>query len=110
MTLTENDIIALTNKQKRQAVLDLWQEWPVWASDPEIGLTVHKLDLPDGSAFTASVYEGDRFKRCGCYIMEPRPQYHLIGFCGKLASGTQGESVFLDVLMEMRKRLMEGKK
>ena len=110
MTLTEKDIIALTNKEKRQTVLDRWREWPVWAEVPEIGLTVHKLDLPGGGSFTASWYEGDKFMRCGCYIVEPRPCFHLIGYDGKLAHGSQGETVFLDELMEIRKKLMEAKK
>lgn len=55
------DVMQLTNNEKRKAVLAAWQEWPLWATVPEIGLTVHRLDLPDGSAFTASWYDGDDF-------------------------------------------------
>lgn len=54
MKLTEQDVLYLTNNEKRKAVLAAWRDWPVWADVPEIGLTVHRLDLPDGGAFTAS--------------------------------------------------------
>lgn len=107
MELTKADVINLTNKAKRQAVLDAWKEWPVWADVPEIGLTVHKLDIPGGGAFTASWYEGDKFMRSGCFILEPRPCFHLIGYDGKLAHGSQGETILIEELQALRKKLME---
>ena len=107
MELTEKDIIALTNKAKREAVLKAWREWPVWASVPEIGLTVHKLDLPNGKAFTAAWYEGDAYMLQG-RKREPGPCYHLIGWDGKLAHGSQGETTLITELQELRKKLMEG--
>ena len=48
MKLTEQDVLALTNNEKRKAVLAAWREWPIWADVPEIGLTVYRLDLPVG--------------------------------------------------------------
>ena len=109
MTLNENDVINLTNKAKRQAVLDAWRDWPIWASVPEIGLTVHKLDLPGGGAFTASLYAGDQYKVCGTDIL-PHPMFHMIGYSGMLASGCQAESVLIDELMALRKKLLEERK
>ena len=73
------DVMQLTNNEKRKAVLAAWQEWPLWATVPEIGLTVHRLDLPDGSAFTASWYDGDDFYPGGGTRNLNRPRYHLIG-------------------------------
>ena len=109
MKLTEADVVALPNKEKREAVLKAWKEWPVWASVPEIGLTVHKLDLPGGGAFTASWYEGDKYVRSGCLMVVHHPCFHMIGHDGKLASGTQGWSVFTDELQALRKKLLEAK-
>ncbi|MFQ9126801.1 MAG: hypothetical protein ACLR4Z_08425 [Butyricicoccaceae bacterium] len=61
LELTRQDVIALTNESKRKAVLSGWQNWGIWHKAPEIGLSVYRLDLPDGSFFTASWYRGRRF-------------------------------------------------
>ena len=45
MKLTEQDVLCLTNNEKRKAVLAAWRDWPVWADVPEIGLTVHRNRL-----------------------------------------------------------------
>ncbi|HIX89958.1 MAG TPA: ParB N-terminal domain-containing protein [Candidatus Agathobaculum pullicola] len=100
------DIMQLTNNEKRKAVLAAWQEWPLWATVPEIGLTVHRLDLPDGSAFTASWYDGDDFYPGGGTRNVNRPRYHLIGAGDKLASGSQGESILIEHLQAMRQKRM----
>ena len=49
LELTRQDVIALTNESKRKAVLSGWQNWGIWHKAPEIGLSVYRLDLPDGS-------------------------------------------------------------
>ncbi|WP_373165063.1 ParB/RepB/Spo0J family partition protein [Agathobaculum sp. Marseille-P7918] len=100
------DVMQLTNNEKRKAVLAAWQEWPLWATVPEIGLTVHRLDLPDGSAFTASWYDGDDFYPGGGTRNLNRPRYHLIGAGDKLASGSQAESILIDHLQAMRQKRM----
>ncbi|HIX90221.1 MAG TPA: ParB N-terminal domain-containing protein [Candidatus Agathobaculum pullicola] len=100
------DVMQLTNNEKRKAVLAAWQEWPLWATMPEIGLTVHRLDLPDGSAFTASWYDGDDFYPGGGTRNLNRPRYHLIGAGDKLASGSQAESILIDHLQAMRQKRM----
>ena len=101
------DVTQLTNNEKRKAVLQAWREWPVWCVSPEIGLTVHKLDLPDGSAFTASWYEGDDFFPGGGEHNANRPRFHLIGAGGKLASGSQGESILIEHLQSLRQKLLK---
>lgn len=83
LTMTKGDILELTNNAKRKAVLEAWNEWPVWADVPEIGLTVYKLDLPDGKAFTASWYAGDDFYPGGMAGNTNRPRFHLIGTGGQ---------------------------
>lgn len=107
MILTEKMVLDLTNQKKRKAVLEAWREWPVWWDCPEIGLTVHKLDLPGGGAFTASWYAGDDFYPGSGKVNVNRPCFRLIGHGGKLAHGSQAESVLIEALQELRKKLME---
>ena len=104
--MTKGDILELTNNAKRKAVLEVWDEWPVWADVPEIGLMVYKLDLPDGTAFTASWYAGDDYYPADWMENLNRPRFHLIGAGGKLAHGSQAESVLIEHLQALRKELL----
>ena len=61
LELTRQNILNLTNESKRKNILAAWRSWGIWHKAPEIGLSVYRLDLPDGSFFTASWYEGDDF-------------------------------------------------
>lgn len=106
LTITKGGILGLTNNAKRKAVLEAWNEWPVWADVPEIGLTVYKLDLPDGTAFTASWYAGDDYYPAEWMENLNRPRFHLIGAGGKLAHGSQAESVLIEHLQALRKALL----
>lgn len=54
LELTKQNILNLTNESKRKAILVGWRSWGIWHKAPEIGLSVYRLDLPDGSFFTAS--------------------------------------------------------
>ena len=105
--LTKQDIIALTNESKRKAVLANWRSWAVWWDVPEIGLTVRRLNLPDGSFFTASWYAGDDFFPGGGTHNVNRPRFHYGAGPGKLKSGSVAESVLTDKLKELRKELLE---
>ena len=107
LELTQQDILALTNESKRKAVLADWQNWGIWHKAPEIGLSVYRLDLPDGSFFTASWYEGDDFFPGGGTHNVNRPRYNFGGADGKLKAGSVAESVLTDKLKELRKELME---
>ena len=107
MKLTEQDLLSLTNNEKRKTVLAAWREWPVWAEVPEIGLTVRRLDLPGGEAFTASWYAGDDFFPAGGTRNVKRPCFHLLGHGGKLAHGSQAESVLLEQLQQIRAELVK---
>ena len=90
--LTKQDVIALTNESKRKAILADWRSWAVWWDVPEIGLTVRRLNLPDGSFFTASWYEGDDFFPGGGTNNVNRPRFHYGAGPGKLKSGSVAES------------------
>ena len=105
--LTGKDILALTNESKRKAVLADWQNWGIWHKAPEIGLSVYRLDLPDGSFFTASWYEGDDFFPGGGMHNVNRPRYNFGGADGKLKAGSVAGSVLTNKLKELRKELLE---
>lgn len=104
--LTGKDILALTNESKRKAVLSGWQNWGIWHKAPEIGLFVYRLDLPDGSFFTASWYEGDDFFSGGGTHNVNRPRFNLCDKGGKLKAGSKAESLLTDKLKELRKELL----
>jgi len=110
LELTGKDILALTNESKRKAVLSGWQNWGIWHKAPEIGLSVYRLDLPDGSFFTASWYEGDDFFPGGSMGMGMgnvnRPRFNLCDKGGKLKAGSKAESLLTDKLKELRKELL----
>lgn len=98
---------ATDNESKRKAVLADWQNWGIWHKAPEIGLSVYRLDLPDGSFFTASWYEGDDFFPGGGTHNVNRPRFNLCDKGGKLKAGSKAESLLTDKLKELRKELLE---
>lgn len=49
LELTKQNILNLTNESKRKNILAAWRSWGIWHKAPEIGLSVYRLDLPDGS-------------------------------------------------------------
>ena len=107
LELTRQDILALTNESKRKAILAGWRSWAVWWDVPEIGLTVRRLNLPDGSFFTASWYEGDDFFPGSGTHNVNRPRYNFGGKGDKLKAGSVAESQLTDKLKELRKELLE---
>ena len=107
LELKKQDILNLTNESKRKAILAGWRSWAVWSDVPEIGLTVRRLNLPDGSFFTASWYEGDDFFPGGGTHNVNRPRFNLCDKGGKLKAGSKAESLLTDKLKELRKELLE---
>ncbi len=106
LELTKQNILNLTNESKRKAILAAWRGWGIWHKAPEIGLSVYRLDLPDGSFFTASWYEGDDFFPGGGTHNVNRPRFNVGVVGGKLKAGSVAESVLTDKLKELRKELL----
>ena len=106
--LTKQDILNLTNESKRKGILADWKNWGIWHKAPEIGLYVYRLDLPDGSFFTASWYDGNDFFPGGGTHNVNRPHYNFGGAGGKLKAGSVAESVLTDKLKELRKELLHS--
>ena len=108
LELTKQNLLNLTNESKRKAILAGWRSWGIWHKAPEIGLNVYRLDLPDGSFFTASWYEGDDFFPGGGTHNVNRPRFNLCGKGGKLKAGSVAESLLTDKLKELRKEMIRG--
>jgi hypothetical protein len=49
MITTQDYINLFSNDQKRRAFIADYQTWGVWITQPELGLTYYKHDLPDGA-------------------------------------------------------------
>ena len=77
LELTKQNILNLTNESKRKNILAAWRSWGIWHKALEIGLSVYRLDLPDGSFFTASWYAGDDFFPGGGTHNVNRPRFNL---------------------------------
>lgn len=54
MELAIQDILAMTNIQKRKNFLGTWPTWTLWVDVPALGMTVRAVTLPDGSRITAT--------------------------------------------------------
>lgn len=106
LELTRQNILNLTNESKRKAILIDWKNWGIWHKAPEIGLSVYRLDLPDGSFFTASWYEGDDFFPGGSTHNYNHPRFNVGGVGGKLKVGSVAGSVLTNKLKELRKELL----
>ena len=97
LELTKQNILNLTNESKRKNIIAAWRSWGIWHKAP---------DLPDGSFFTASWYEGDDFFPGGGTHNVNRPRFNLCDKGGKLKAGSKAESLLTDKLKELRKELL----
>ena len=89
LELTKQNILNLTNESKRKNILAAWRSWGIWHKAPEIGLSVYRLDLPDGSMGNVN-----------------RPRFNLCDKGGKLKAGSKAESLLTDKLKELRKEML----
>lgn len=111
--MTKDELMELTNDKKRGAVLENWESWPVLCDFPEIGLTVRKLELPDGSYFTAAWFAGNDFWVNGPFIVDqykpgtwnlnhPRFEYYNGEKPFRLRYSTISETELKEILKKMR--------
>lgn len=96
MDLTKEDILSMTNIQKRKDFLDTWSTWTVWVDVPELGMTVRAVTLPDGSRITAT-----RFAQ-HCTLYEKADMCHLYAGEG-YSSRTSCRSELVEHLTQLRK-------
>ena len=60
--ITEDQILALTNNQKREAFLATWTEWPVLVEVPQLKLVVRQVVLPNKQRIVSLEYVSTQFK------------------------------------------------
>ncbi|MBE5040535.1 hypothetical protein [Ructibacterium gallinarum] len=48
--LTKEDVISLSNMEKRQRFIEDYQSWGVWLDIPQLGVRVYKAVLPEGQS------------------------------------------------------------
>lgn len=59
--ITEEQILALTNNQKREKFLKTWTEWPVLAEVPALKLTARQIVLPNKIRIVSLEYKSKIF-------------------------------------------------
>lgn len=100
--LTKEDIIMLSNYEKRQDFLNSYESWGVWLDIPELNVQVFKAVFPDNNPVFVT-----RFKNYGRYGGEySNPVYRYENYssmCGSLYS-------IIDRLKELKKKYLEEKK
>lgn len=111
--MTKDELMELTNDKKRGEVLASWESWPVLYDFPEIGLTVRKLELPDGSYFTAAWFAGNDYWVLRAFPAEPgawnlnRPRFEY--YNGKthfrLRHTAKKETELKEILKKMREAM-----
>lgn len=100
--LTKEDVIKLSNYEKRQNFLSDYEEWGAWLDIPELNVQVFKAILPDNSTVFVT-----RFKNYGRYGGEySSPVYRHENYSAMCSS------VFsiIDRLKELKKTYLEEKK
>nr|DAG44591.1 MAG TPA: hypothetical protein [Caudoviricetes sp.] len=114
--MTKEELMELTNDKKRGAVLESWESWPVMYDFPEIGLTVRKLELPDGSYFTAAWFAGNDFWVNGPFMVNqdepgaqnlnrPRFEYYNGEKPFRLRHSNTSETELKEILKKMREEM-----
>lgn len=69
--ITEEQILALTNTEKRAAFLETWPEWPVLVEVPMLKLTARQVVLPNKKRIVSLEYSGVPLaKYRHCYFQE----------------------------------------
>ena len=108
--LTEEQILALTNNQKREEFLKAWPEWPVFASVPVLGLIVRQVVLPGGGQHVISLEYGERgqtvhtesYRHCYFQVL-----YRKAGISSYNDIGTANA---IDVLKKLRMEIVTKRK
>jgi hypothetical protein len=55
--LTEQEILEMSNNDKRKEFLKTYETWGIWEDAPLLGLTVYRVRLPNGYYIVSAVYK-----------------------------------------------------
>lgn len=54
--LTKDDVISLSNMEKRQKFVEDYQSWGIWLEIPQLGVKVYKAVLPEGQSIIVTEF------------------------------------------------------
>ena len=102
--ITREEVLALKNKTQRETFYRDWESWTLVAAVPQLnGMKVRMCQLPDGTRFSATVFNSGRFlpkKTVHFQIIAPHWEY-----------GPYFEHSFaplVDKLTQLRQRIVKG--
>lgn len=100
--LTKEDVIKLSNYEKRQAFLSSYQDWGVWLDITELNIQVFKAVLPNNKSIFVTRFKN--YSQCG--VEYPSLVYRYENYS---AQGTS-EHIIVDILKDLKKEFLEEKK
>lgn len=105
--LTKEEVIKLSNGDKRRAFLDDYESWGVWLDIPELNVQVYKAKLPNGRVIYVT-----RFKNYNTYGGEYSAPVYRYGMSENEYKSYPESSAFIaDRLKELKATLIaEAKK
>lgn len=103
--ITEEQILALTNNQKREEFLKTWPKWPVLVDVPALKLTARQVVLPNKKRIVSLEYTETPFENYRhCYFQE------LYLAEGVRPYNDVSDSHMVDVLKELRMEIVVERK
>ena len=105
--LTKDEVIKLSNGDKRRAFLDDYESWGVWLDIPELNVQVYKANLPNSRVIYVT-----RFKNYNTYGGKYSAPVYRYGMSENEYKSYPESSAFIaDRLKELKATLMaEAKK
>ena len=104
--LTEQDVIDLSNTQKREAFLASYKEWGVWLDVEPLGLKVYKALLPNGRIIYVTEYPA-RDGRFSGYV---HVDYRYAADNGRYESFEDGRSKVADRLKDLKVKIVQERR
>lgn len=106
MKLTEDDIVGLSNIEKRINFLNNYQSWGVWLNIDQIGVKIYKAVLPDGSViyvteFSLNETYGRQYVSAAFRYTEINENYQ---------NYTDSESAVVERLKDMKVKIMKERR
>lgn len=97
---TQAGKLALKNDARRELFVKGWEHWPLWVEVPELGMTVRRYMLPDGSCLTASTYQES--KTAWGYVRGVYPRFGVIVAGEAYYPDNEGMTALLEQLKKFK--------
>lgn len=104
--LTEDDIIKLSNIEKRMNFLNDYQKWGVWLDIEQISVKVYKAVLPDGSIIYVTEFP-IREGYGGGYISQA---FRYTGSDGRYENYPDSESILIQRLKDLKVKIIRERR